>query len=676
MTVEFRRRVRRAVQDSSLQSALDRNADRRVLGAREAYASLPDLAVARREARAVRRETLDDLDMLLQTFIHNLELNGIQVLRAANAYEAVEHVVAIARSEGAEIVAKSKSMVSEEIDLNRALDEAGIRSVETDLGEFIVQIRRERPAHIITPAVHLRREDVAETFHEHFDMEYTTDVQAMTAVARRILRRVFHSAQVGVSGVNFGVAETGTLCLVTNEGNGRMVTTLPPVHVALMGIERLIPSLEDLAPMLALLPRAATGQKITSYVSLLQRPRQPHDPDGPRARYVILVDDGRSQLRASDLADSLLCIRCGACLNICPVYREAGGHAYGSVYPGPIGSVVSPGLFGLKAYGHLAKASTLCGACKDACPVDIDLPSLLLRVRARFSPGLPPTSWMRMGIRLFAWAMADPIRYRISQRLARLGVSLLPRRLGWVRWLPPPLSAWTGARDFPPFARRMLRDRDLEFGPIAPTAPPRRGVESATENPLATASVPADPVLRFEQELEVLGGTFIRCATAQLPEAVADVFRLHKISKAIAWRDPAEVMNVVRRRLEQDGIELVDGRIDGGEQRNADLEILDGIEAGLTGAQAGLADTGTVILPSGEGKPMAASLLPWVHICLLSASRLFPDLKAWLTGEGREQIDGASSIVLISGPSRTADIEMTLTRGVHGPGEVIVVCYD
>jgi L-lactate dehydrogenase complex protein LldF len=676
MTIEFRRRVRHAVQDASVQSAFDRNADRRVLAAHDAFRSLPDADRLRGEGRAIRRASLSDLDVLLGTFVDNLESNGFKVLRAADARQAVEHVIAIARAEGAEMVAKSKSMVSEEIELNRGLEEAGIRSVETDLGEFIIQLRGEKPAHIITPAVHLRREDVAETFHERLDMAYTTDVKAMTAVVRRFLRRVFLSAPVGVSGVNFGVAETGTLCLVTNEGNGRMVTTLPPVHVALMGIERLIPRLEDLAAMLALLPRSATGQKITSYVSLMQRPRQPGDPDGPRARYVILVDNGRSGLRATDLADSLLCIRCGACLNACPVYREAGGHAYGSVYPGPIGSVVSPGLFGLQAFGHLAKASTLCGACKDACPVDIDLPSLLLRVRARYAPEQPSTSWMHMGMRLYAWVMTDPGRYRIAQHLARLGTSLLPRRMAWVRWMPPPLSGWTGVRDFPPFARRMLRDRDLEFDPIDTDIVPPGPVTAASEVPEAAADPPLDPVLSFKRELEDLGGTFLRCDAEQLPKIVGSILQERKITRVIAWDDPAQAMTSVRRRLESDGVELVDGVIDDGDRREAVLANLDGIEAGLTGAQAGLADTGTVVLPGGPGRPMAASLLPWLHICLVSASRLFPDLKTWMHEKGREEIAGTSSVVLVTGPSRTADIELTLTRGVHGPGEVIVVCYD
>ncbi len=279
-------------------------------------------------------------------------------------------------------------MVSEEIDFNHALEAAGIQVVETDLGEYIVQLRGERPSHILTPAVHLRRGQVGQLFHDKLGTPYTEDIPEMVATARRVLREVFLTADIGVSGVNFGVAETGTLCLVTNEGNGRMVTSLPPVHVALMGIERLVPTLDDLALFLSLLPRSGTGQKLSVYTSLIHAPKRLTDVDGPPERHLILVDNGRSAMRNSPLAESLYCIRCGACLNACPVFREIGGHAYigldGSIapYPGPIGSVVSPGLLGCGNFGQLAQASSLCGACQEACPVDINLPELLLRVRA------------------------------------------------------------------------------------------------------------------------------------------------------------------------------------------------------------------------------------------------------------------------------------------------------
>ena len=269
------------------------------------------------------------------------------------------------------LVAKSKSMVSEEIALNHALEKENIEVIETDLGEYIVQLRHERPSHIITPAAHLKKEQVAELFHEKLGIPYTTDIPTLTATARKVLREVFLTADIGLSGVNFGVAETGGVCIITNEGNGRMVATLPPVHIALMGMERIVPNLNDLALMLSLLPRSATGQKLTVYTQLLHKPLE------NQTRHLVILDNGRTRLRNSPLRESLYCIRCGACLNACPVFRELGGHAYiGSdlsiaPYPGPIGSVISPGLLG-ENYVQLAQASSLCGACKDACPVNIE----------------------------------------------------------------------------------------------------------------------------------------------------------------------------------------------------------------------------------------------------------------------------------------------------------------
>lgn len=406
MRNRFRYRIRNAIANPNLQVALDRNAERRMAAWNETFASLPDVEDLRRRAREVRQHTLDNLDHYLERFTQRLVENGIRVHRAADAAEACRLAVTIAQASGATLVAKSKSITTEEIDLNHALQQEGIRVVETDLGEFIVQLRGEAPAHIITPAVHLLREDVAATFERELGMPYSTDVEDMNAAAKKFLREVFLTAQVGISGVNFGVVETGTLCLVTNEGNGRMVTTLPPIHIAIMGVERLVPSLDDLALMLQLLPRSATGQKTTSYVTLIQNPRREGEPDGPDERHVILLDNGRLAMANSPLAELLLCIRCGACLNVCPVFREIGGHAYGSVYPGPIGSVVSPGLFGLSDFGHLAKASTLCGACKEVCPVGIDFPTMLLRVRDAYSKHTPQplAMWLAMSSTPGSWS--------------------------------------------------------------------------------------------------------------------------------------------------------------------------------------------------------------------------------------------------------------------------------
>jgi L-lactate dehydrogenase complex protein LldF len=464
----FQQRITQALGNPTLQLALDRNAERRVAGRNQRFAELPDAEAVRDRGRAIRIETLSRLDYYLEQFAANVEKRGGRVHWAADAAEARKIILDIvkavppspggrgARGEG-EMVAKSKSMVSEEIELNHALEAAGIRAVETDLGEFIVQLRRETPSHLITPAVHLRREDVSELFHKEFGMEPTLDVETMTAVARAELRRVFFGADVGLSGVNFGVAETGTIAIVTNEGNARLCTTLPRVHVALMGLERLVPTLADLEVMMRLLPRSATAQKLSSYVSLITGPRRPGEPDGPEELHVVLLDNGRSRVLGGELAESLLCIRCGACLNVCPVYREIGGHAYGSTYGGPIGSVVSPALFG-SDFGELANASSLCGACRDICPVRIDIPTMLLAVRGQQAAEGRAPLWLKLGMKAWRWVMATPARYRAAQVLAAIGTRLLSRD-GRIRGLPPPLTAWTRRRDFPVFARETFRDK-------------------------------------------------------------------------------------------------------------------------------------------------------------------------------------------------------------------------
>jgi L-lactate dehydrogenase complex protein LldF len=333
----FRARIRAAIADEQLQSALDANAQRRMGGRAAAFASLPDLQDRRKRAHAVRAEVMERLPEMLADFTEQASKNGMQVHRASDAAHALRLVLDIAEtSEAANgeigagkplLFAKSKSMVSEEIELNRVLEGRGHRVVETDLGEYIVQLRGEKPAHIITPAVHLHREQVGELFTEKLGLPYTDDIPTLTAEARRVLREVFLTADIGISGVNFGVAETGGICIVTNEGNGRMVTTVPRVHIALMGMERLVPTLDDLALMLSLLPRSATGQQLSVYTQLIHSPRREGEVDGALERHIIILDNGRSRLWDSEAREALYCIRCGACLNACPVFREVGGHA-------------------------------------------------------------------------------------------------------------------------------------------------------------------------------------------------------------------------------------------------------------------------------------------------------------------------------------------------------------
>jgi len=670
MRKRFLAAARKAIANPVLQQALDNNATRRLASRAAAFDSLPDPGAFRTEARHIRQETLAHLDQYLSAFRANLEEQGVRVYMAREAEEACRIAVDIARRSGASHVVKSKSMVSEEIGLNLAFERAGIQPVETDLGEFIVQLRGEHPGHIITPAIHLLREQVAETFAEALGMPYSTDVAAMNAAAHAALRPGFLDATVGVSGVNFGVAESGTLCLVTNEGNGRMVTTLPGVHIALMGIERLVPTLGDLAVMLQLLPRSATGQKLTSYISLMHGPG---GANGPNERHLILVDNGRSALRRSELQEALLCIRCGACLNACPVFREIGGHAYGSTYPGPIGSLVSPGLFGFERYGHLTKASTLCGACREVCPVEIDFPTLLLRARHRYTREVTQPVLSRLGMRLFAWAATSPSRFKWLQRVAFLATRLLPRRAGWIHAAPFPLAAWTASRDFPPFAARPFRRRPLQAWTSAPASkdagsPPTKDLKTPEPSP-----PPADLLARFAQELRSVDGQFLEAPSESAPEALLAWMHENRVHRLLMDPQVETQFPEISWALQQAGIELVRPHLDAGMDqaaRKAALEAYDQVEAGLTLAAAGLADTGTIVQP---GHANLASLLPRRHFALLPARSLHPSLADWLASLQAKGLRSEPSWTLITGPSRTADIEMTLTIGVHGPAELLVV---
>jgi len=668
----FREQIRSSIDQPTLQAALDGNAVRRMTGRKAALATLPDPQARRQRAHAVRAEVVAHLDEYLERFIQKATEHGIQIHRAADSAEAVRIVLGIVDSTGAPhaspvLVAKSKSMISEEIELNHALERHGVRVVETDLGEYIVQLRGERPSHIITPAVHLRRQDVGQLFHEKLGIPYTDDIPTLTATARRLLRQVFLTADVGISGVNFGVAESGTLCVVTNEGNGRMCTTLPPVHIALMGMERLVPTLDDLALMLSLLPRSATGQKLSVYTSLLHGPRREGEPDGPHQRHLVIVDNGRSQLRRSELADALMCIRCGACLNACPVFREIGGHAYrgtdGSIapYPGPIGSVVSPGLFGLETYGQLAQASSLCGACKEACPVDIDLPALLLRVRAGMDPraqgkkrkegsGVPGV--LKLGLKAFGIGAATPGLFAAAQGLGGLFSRMLSPRAGYMRL--PAATGWGYSKDLPRFAGHPFHAGWKDLRQEVAAVP---GGAAAAAAPAPVPVEPSGPLAdRFAAELGALGGTVTRVRPAELPERLAGFLQQRGIASVCV----DEAGERCAAALEAAGVKVV---------RTPDPTVV----GGVTGALAGLADTGSLVLTAGTGRPLSASLLPEIHIALLRLSDLVPSLADALR---KPELQAAAAAVVVTGPSRTADIEMALTIGVHGPKEVVVFLVE
>lgn len=672
MSNSFLSRAARAMADPDLQRLLDRNAEVRQSGRRSAWAELPDIEGLRMRAKSVRYQVTSNLERYQAQFIDRASRNGIEVHRAADAEQACQLVVKIAQQHRVKLIAKSKSMVTEEIGLNSALAAAGIKAVETDLGEFIVQLRQEHPSHLLAPALHLSRQQVAQTFRDRLDRQVSDDIESLNQTARESLREVFHSAEIGVSGVNFGVAETGTLCLVTNEGNGRMVTTLPPIHIALMGIERLVPTLPDLAVMLRLLARSATGQKMTSYVSLIHAPRQVAEPDGPNQRHLILVDNGRSRLLGTGLAESLSCIRCGACLNACPVYREAGGHAYGSVYAGPIGSVISPALFGVAEFGELARASSLCGACVEACPVGIDIPSMLLQVRAQPKA---PRGPLNAGLGWYAWAARSPRRYRWAQRLAALAAKLLPQRQGWIQRLPGPLSAWTRHRDFPPFATRPLRDRLQTHGSLVPPREPEIEpiVIETVERPGPMEQDRAD---RFERELSLVGGEVVRCSESELPDRLVGQLYILGASRALTWGPVEPILYTANQRLKDDGFELVVPELPASGRRREAAAGFDQAQVGITGAHAAFADTGTLVLSCSSRRSLLPSLLPEVHIAVLRSKDIYESFEAWLAAGGIGYISNSSNLAFITGPSRTADIEMTLTVGVHGPGQLIVFLVE
>jgi L-lactate dehydrogenase complex protein LldF len=453
----FYARAEAALADARLRAALDKVTgafgERRQAG----FASLEDADLVRDRARAGRLRALAALAEHLERFESRLLANGAHVHWAETADEANRIVVDIAARARVRRVVKSKSMATEEIHLNGALERAGLTVVETDLGEYIVQLAGDTPSHIIAPIIHMTRQDVGRVMRRELGAPDSDDPGALAAVARARLRDEFLRADMGVSGANFGVVETGTVCLVTNEGNGRMVTSLPRVHVAVMGIEKLVPTLGDLDQCLKVLARSATGQKLSVYTTLVSGPRKPGEADGPDELHVVLLDNGRSRILAGETAEILACIRCGACLNTCPIYRNIGGHAYGDTYSGPIGAVLTPGLRGLTAWRALPGASTLCGACRDVCPVRLDIPRMLLALRNAAARESPRPRALAIGMRLFAWAAARPVLYRRAARVLR---RMLSRRAtdGWIRRLPGPAARWTHARDLKAPADRTFQE--------------------------------------------------------------------------------------------------------------------------------------------------------------------------------------------------------------------------
>jgi len=697
MKSPFNRRAAAALADRHLQEALQAATGRFGDLRRRAFESTAAPLALRARAREIRRRTFDELDRHLETLFRSLKRVGVEVHLAADAEAAKKAVLEIARRRDVRTAVKSKSMASEEIHLNAALERAGVSPVETDLGEWVLQLAGETPSHLVAPALHKTLGQIAELFAQKVHPGASADPQALTSLARESLRGEFLRAEMGISGVNFAIAETGTLCLVTNEGNGRMVTTLPKVHVAIMGFEKVVPTVEETLTLLAVLPRSATGQKLSSYFTMVSGPRRPGEPDGPEEMHLVLLDGGRSRHLGGPFQEAFHCIRCGACQNACPVFQTVGGHTYDSVYGGPIGAILSPMLRGLEASGELPAASSLCGACQEVCPVLVDIPRMLIEMReARVAQrNISPAE--ALAFRLAGWGMRRPMVWE-------MGFKALPwllwpfTRAGKVDWLPGPPGAWVRGRELPSPARRSFRARWREgrktrgkpmsrpaSGASKGRAPsPSAAVDRARRHlslahglahghveppagPLPEVAVP-DPAARFQAEFEAVGGEFFRAGSPE--EAKARVLEL-----AARWRGrpvavSGEIPLPAAEWLADAGFEVLLPSREGDDRGR-----LAGAALGVTGCAWAIAETGTLVLLSGPGRPRLHSLLPEVHLALVPEERILPHLSALgpLLKEALAKGGGPSCVNLITGPSRSADIALTLTRGVHGPREAHVI---
>lgn len=438
-----------AAGDPRLQRNVNNAVMKQYIARQTRLADLPDAAALRTLAGEIRQHTLDHLDYYLEQLQANVEKRGGRVHFAATAADARRIVLEIAQKAGCRRVIKSKSMVSEEVELAPALEAAGMDVVETDLGEFIVQIDHDKPSHIVTPVIHKDTRGIAELFRDYFGMAYTEDPQELTKQARVHLREKFRRSDLGLTGGNFLVAETGQVCVVENEGNARQSTTTPRVLVSLVGIEKVVPRLADLAVLLKLLGRSATGQHLTVYTSLFGGTRAAGEKDGPEEFHLVLVDNGRSAILAGQYRETLRCIRCGACLNACPIYRKIGGHSYGHVYSGPIGALITPLMQGLERYKDLPQASSLCGACFEACPVMINIPQHLVNLRKEIV-GTKLNGWLERKVyRLWAWTQKSRFLYGLTAWLQKFELRRRAAESGWVSEMPAPGAGWTQVRDMP-----------------------------------------------------------------------------------------------------------------------------------------------------------------------------------------------------------------------------------
>jgi len=465
-TENYLSEAKRAIKNQVLQNALEDLQQRFGTATALAYQNLPEGPGLRFKAHDIRMDTIENLDIILEKLAANIQKNGGHVFFAQDGQDAVDYSLQVARRHNVKGVVKGKSMVTEEIGLNNAFIEAGIDVTETDLGEYIIQLAGEHPSHIIAPAIHKTRNDVGKLFSEKLDIPFITDPPKLTQAARKALREKFLSADMGASGCNLACAETGHITTVSNEGNIRMAATMPKIHIAFMGMERVVARLEDHDVLIRLLCRGASAQNMSTYVSYIGGPRYPGQADGPEEFHLVILDNGRSRMLADeDFREMLCCIRCAACLNVCPVYGKIGGHSYGFTYSGPVGAVVTPLLVGINRAKDLCLGETLCGACQDACPVNIDIPRMLLVLRQKLAEGdpawgvTPANRKERAMYSAWSWMIRNRKVYDLFLKMTAFGQKFLPQKDGMIRRLPPPMHGWTKSRDMKPIAAESFMKR-------------------------------------------------------------------------------------------------------------------------------------------------------------------------------------------------------------------------
>jgi L-lactate dehydrogenase complex protein LldF len=678
----FPAEARLALADSQLRRNL-RHATRTIRAKRaEVVAEVADWEDLRLAGEAIKAFALENLDSLLAAFERHVVDSGGHVHWAADAHEANRIVTRLVEATGAREVVKVKSMATQEIGLNEALGDAGITAYETDLAELIVQLGDDWPSHILVPAIHKNRSEIRDIFRRRLpgvDPKLTDDPSALAAAARAYLRSRFLSAQVAISGANFAVAETGTLVVVESEGNGRMCLTLPDTLISVVGIEKMVASWQDLGVMLQLLPRSSTGERMNPYTSMWTGAAA---GDGPRQVHVVLLDNGRSATLADRPGrDALRCIRCSACLNVCPVYERAGGHAYGSIYPGPIGAVLSPQLTGVSANPSLPFASSLCGACFEVCPVRIDIPSLLVELRAQVVEAHEHTTPEAFSMAASSWVMGNQRRWKTAGAVLR---AMGPARR--LRSLPPPLAAWTVSRDLPKpptetfrswwartqeatqeahSQRQPASERQAGGGsqandpwqalrPESDGFPPPSSTERACNRDAPGQTCPIDPVARFVSRVEDYGATVhqvpgVDAIAGAIATVLGDEKAVFPGDLDFHWLPPASESTVDDATLS-----AVD---------------LDRFSATVTGCALAVAETGTIVLDAGPGQGRRAlTLVPDHHICVVMSTQIVGDVP-----QAVAQLPPTRPLTWISGPSATSDIELSRVQGVHGPRRLDVI---